>query len=105
MKYSEWVRQLADSPVTYEINPALVKMAQGWGVYVSTTDRSYMTADADGTRQWVTETEVPCTRCSDCDDEILPNDVQGRLGHLFTHHGWRMNGKQYDGKNNILGEL
>lgn len=105
MNHVEWLREMGSTAITYEINPAMIVMARDLPTYRGTTDRMYMSADSDGAMKWVTENKVPCTRCTACDDEILPDDLPARLGHLFSNHGWRMNGKQYDGKNNVIGEV
>lgn len=104
--HTKWSReQFAGSLKRYPIHPSLVKLAREWATYQSKTTRQYMSVDPNGMSSWVTEQDVPCARCAECDDEILVNDPTGRLGHLTGHHGWRMNGKRYDGQNQILEEL
>lgn len=103
---TNWVREaFSGSLRTYKVHPQLIAKAKAWPVYRSTTTRQYVRQDVDGFTAWVTETDVPCIRCRECDDEILVNDPTGRLGHLAQHHGWRMNGKRYDGQNNVVEEL
>lgn len=44
-------------------------------------------------------------RCTGCDEEVFPADETGVLRHMFTSHGYRMNGKRYDNQNKeITGE-
>lgn len=45
-----------------------------------------------------------CEQCPDpeCGGAIIPAGVEGRLSHLMSHHGWRMNGRRYDNQNVLL---
>jgi hypothetical protein len=49
-------------------------------------------------RPWV------CERCPDpeCGGAIIPAGTDGRLAHLMTCHGWRMDGRRYDNQNVLL---
>jgi hypothetical protein len=103
---TRWSREaFSGSLRTFKVHPGLVDLARTWPTYRDATTRQYMKQDDFGQSVWVTEVDVPCVRCTDCDDEILVNDPTGRLGHLAQFHGWRMNGKRYDGQNNVLEEL
>jgi len=103
---TRWTREaFSGSLKTYKVHPGLIALARTWPTYRDTTTRQYVKQDPDGGTVWVTETDVPCVRCRECDDEILVNDATGRLGHLTQNHGWRMNGCRYDGRNNLIEEL
>lgn len=88
----------------YDIAPALLERARALPVEPGTTDRRYPVVDEQGAYEIVEEKDAPCIRCKECGDMIFPDDFQARLGHLFTHHGWRMNGKRYDNHNNVIEE-
>jgi len=104
--HTRWTREGFEGPQKrYPIHPGLVRLAKELPTYRSTTTRQFMTSGEDGSLTWVVEKDIPCSRCVECEDEILVNDPTGRLGHLMLNHGWRMNGKRYDGQNQILEEL
>lgn len=46
---------------------------------------------------------VPAVRCYADDVIVHPNTLAGRVAHLTMHHGWRMNGLQYDNQNRVIG--
>lgn len=52
-------------------------------------------------RSW----EIERCPLEDCGGAIAPPDLDGRLAHLLTCHGWRADGRQYDNRNNLLREL
>jgi hypothetical protein len=47
----------------------------------------------------------PCERCPDCGGAMVPPGLAGRLAHLMTEHGWRMDGRQYGNRNELLNDL
>lgn len=53
-------------------------------------------------------TEKTCQRCTqeDCGQMIQGGEdlQQGIMIHLLSSHGYRMNGKQYDNHNRMIGE-
>jgi hypothetical protein len=46
----------------------------------------------------------PAEQCPDCEGTFLPG-LDGRLSHLMTEHGWRMDGRRFDNRNQLLEEL
>lgn len=89
----------------YPIPPALLEKARALPVYPSTTTLQYLQVDEDGAIGKVELPDHPCIRCAECDEMIMPDDFQTRLGHLFLHHGWRMNGKRYNSNNHLIEAL
>jgi hypothetical protein len=71
------------------IHPGLVQKA-------ITMEATADTATDSLGRQW------PCERCPDCDGVIVPVGVEGRLHHLMLEHGWRMDGRRFSNRNELL---
>lgn len=68
------------------IHPKLLEMAEEWPVTQSTYGNG-----------------IPCDRCEECDGAIAPaSTTQDRLAHLLQCHGWRMDGRRFSNKNEIL---
>lgn len=67
--------------------PALLELARIWPTY---TD----------------DNPVPVLqlRCGepDCERQIFPPDLQGRVQHLITGHGFRMDGRAFDNHNRLV---
>ena len=47
--------------------------------------------------------QMRAKRCSDCREVIYPPSTAGRLGHLMRSHGFRMDGRQFNGRNELIG--
>lgn len=71
------------------LDPGLKVLAMEWELY----------EDAPTPMSRVFLGEVPIHRCRQCDAMVYPEDFSGRLGHLLREHGYRMNGRRYDGRN------
>lgn len=84
--------------------PELVALAQKWPTYLGASERTGKTMSADGTLGDFGPVEVAVLRCERCHDEIYPADLSGRLGHLTLAHGYRMDGRQFDGRNRQIGD-
>ena len=82
----------SENSVTYDIHPALVKIAGQMETY----------ADTARTKSG---TVYQVHRCKECTGVVVPADLEGRLAHLMLEHGWRMNGKRYDNHNVLQEEL
>lgn len=98
----------------WEIAPGLLALAASWATYEDLTERPCqgpdgaplpfapdcdLPHDADGRHQ------AFVTRCRACGEEIYPADQNGRLRHLLTSHGFRMDGRQFDNHNMELGRV
>lgn len=82
--------------VNQDIAPELVELARRLPVYDST-----YTARQGRPPERVS-IQAPCRRCTECDCVIWPDDLIGRISHLTTMHGYRMNGRRYDNQNQEL---
>lgn len=76
---------------TYEdlLDPGLVQLAMELELY----------QDAPTPMSRIFLGDVPIHRCRQCRAMVFPEDFAGRLGHLLLEHGYRMNGRRYDGQN------
>ena len=84
------------------IAPALVALAERWEVYPSSFDMVSATVVDGEIVKTVTVTE--CERCKACDVALVPPaDPQRVLRHLLAFHGYRMDGRQFDNANNLIG--
>lgn len=75
-----------------EISPDLYDLARRWPTYWSTF------ADAVGTNR-------RCARCKNC-HELIPETkpaVQGIVMHVMRSHGYRMDGRQFNNRNEQIG--
>lgn len=70
--------------MTIAMHPALLALAERWPTYV----------DDDGD-----------TRCTDCDQMIytVQYGSSAPLVHLLHGHGYRMDGRQYNNVNEVIG--
>lgn len=75
-----------------EVHPLLVEKAEKLAAVPFTA------TDSLG-RPWA------CERCPDCDGAIIPPGTDGRLAHLMREHGWRMDGRRFDNRNQLLEAL
>ena len=75
-----------------DLAPSLVARARTWATYRGTL------ADGRLFDQW-----GPVVRCRACDARILPHDLAGRVGHLTGSHGYRMDGRRFNDKNEEVG--
>jgi hypothetical protein len=93
----------------WEIAPGLYELAEKWQTYADVTERACqglpfrprcdLEHDAAGRHKAV------ITRCMACQEEIYPADQIGILRHLFTSHGFRMDGRQFNNRNEELGRV
>lgn len=72
----------------FEIAPALLCRARSLPVVYDLIERP---RQLGGGQMWV-------KRCVDCGDMIYPPSTTGRLGHLMQGHGYRMDGRRFDGE-------
>lgn len=68
----------------WTVHPDLVRLADAWET----------TVDAD-------VPPIYGLRCGDesCGQQIFPPDRMGRIGHLMSSHGYRLDGTSYDNHN------
>lgn len=92
-----YVLTVGDDGVNTDIHPGLVARAAAWHCYPSTA-RSWVGTDRETRRQ----VDLYCVRCSQCDGQILPADLAGRIAHLTLEHGYRMDGLRYDNHNEVI---
>src|SRR5215831_9557567 len=81
----------AAEPVTGinpKISPALVCLARHLPVACDLIERP---GQLGGGPMWV-------KRCAACGDVVYPPSLLGRLGHLLSSHGYRMDGRRFDGE-------
>lgn len=85
-----------------DIAPALIELANGWPVRWDTTTRPVRTTTAGRVTGGET---VAITRCVACGEEIFHGDghLVGTLRHLMNSHGYRMDGRQFDNQNRLVG--
>jgi hypothetical protein len=79
--------------INQDIAESLVALARTW----PTVESTY--AAKQGIPPDRYSVDVPCQRCVACECVIVPDDLVGRLAHLTSMHGYRMNGKRYDNQN------
>lgn len=86
----------------YEIDQRLLKLANEWSVYWEDVERP-VRRTASGVE--IGGDCVKITRCADCKEEIFSGDghVIGAVRHLLTSHGYRMDGRQFDNRNRLVG--
>jgi hypothetical protein len=89
---------------TTEIAQCMYDLANTWPVYWVDTERPGVVSAADITPgpRYVEK----ITRCERCDEEIYFQDVghlSGVVRHLLNSHGYRMDGRQFDNQNRLVG--
>lgn len=77
----------------FEVSPRLLCLAKRLPVVYDEIERP---AQLGGGTMWV-------KRCADCGDVIYPPSTAGRLGHLMAGHGFRMDGRQFNARNELIG--
>ena len=80
-----------------DLAPELVAAAAVLPTVPSTFDRTVGETQAE--RRRVT---TECVRCTDDDVVIWPDDLVQRVAHLTLCHGYRMDGRRYDGANQVV---
>jgi hypothetical protein len=110
------VRPLHYDPAFPEcrVAPALLALAEDWELYPDETETlcmawttgrvcdGYGLDEPDpGGRHFHT---VPVDRCRECGEAVIP-DAAGRLAHLLTSHGYRMDGRRFDNHNVEVGRV
>lgn len=79
--------------MNFQISPRLRCLARRLPV---THDLIERPAQLGGGPMWV-------KRCAACGDMIFPPSSAGRLSHLMGAHGFRMDGRQFDARNELIG--
>lgn len=89
----------------YAPAPELVELADRWATYLGASERTGKAIDPAAGLIDVGPVEVAVLRCSSCHEEIYPPDQTGRVGHLLRSHGYRMDGRQFDDQNRLIGDV
>lgn len=87
----------------YAPAPELVALAGRWATYLGASERTGRRV-VDGRLVEIPPVEVAVLRCTACHDEVYPADISGVLAHLMAGHGYRMDGRQYDNRNRLIGD-
>jgi hypothetical protein len=87
---------VTEEGINQDIAESLVELARHWPTYPSTYQAK------QGRPPERVSVAMPCRRCTACDCVVLPDDLAGRLAHLTSMHGYRMNGRRYDNENRLL---
>ena len=89
----------------FEISGVLYERAISWPVYWDATERPVRAVRTGVIAP--AKRSVPILRCRDCDEEIFggegPSALEPTVRHLLTSHGYRMDGRQFDNRNNEVG--
>jgi hypothetical protein len=97
--YDPYRIEVDEEGINKDIARALIELARTWPTHMDhASSQTGFPGDED--RRTVT---VPCERCNECDGRIFPENLEGRLHHLFLEHGYRMDGSQFNGKNELVG--
>lgn len=86
----------------FEIAPDLLALAARWPTYPSTSVHVYVQMIHGDSRR--VEELVRITRCCMCHEEIYAADAGHQVvAHLLMSHGYRMDGRQWNGRNELIG--
>lgn len=86
----------------FEIDPCLHDLAARWSWYWDSSIHRTIVATPDGLAQ-LSET-VRVRRCCACHEEIYDAGAgSGIIAHLMLSHGYRMDGRQWNGRNELVG--
>ncbi len=86
----------------YEIAPELMALAGRWPHYPSSSVHVYLKAAAAGYER--VEELVDVRRCCVCHEEIYAAEASIQVvAHLMLSHGYRMDGRQWNGQNQLVG--
>jgi hypothetical protein len=88
----------------FDIEPALIDLAARWPTYPTTTVHGYIVADRQGGIRLAQQTAA-VRRCCRCHEEVerAPDGGLQVLGHLLRSHGYRMDGRQWSDRNELIG--
>lgn len=86
-----------------EIAPSLIELARHWPTYPSSSVHVHLQADPRGGYERV-EQLVDVRRCCMCHEEVYAAEHgQQVLAHLMLSHGYRMDGRQWNDRNELVG--
>lgn len=87
----------------FEIAPELITLARRWPKYRTTGVHMYVCITPQGEAQRVEEV-VDIHRCCQCHEEIYAaSEGHQVVAHLLLSHGYRMDGRQWNGRNELIG--
>jgi len=86
----------------FDIAPELVALAGRWPTYPTTSVHVYVKVTSAGPERVQELAEV--IRCCVCHEEIYAADHGHQVvAHLLLSHGYRMDGRQWNGRNELIG--
>lgn len=86
----------------FEIAPELIALARRWPLYSTTGVHIYVHLTPDGAQR--VEETVDIRRCCLCHEEVYAaSEGQQVVAHLLLSHGYRMDGRQWNGRNELIG--
>lgn len=86
----------------FEIAPALIKLADRWPLYRTTGVHIYVHLTRDGAQR--VEEVMDIQRCCLCHEEVYAaSEGHQVVAHLLLSHGYRMDGRQWNGRNELIG--
>jgi hypothetical protein len=84
-----------------ELAPRLWDLMRSWPIFTDDTDRpcpACLEMARQG-RECPVRIAAVCHRCRHCEEEIYPYSETGIFRHMFTSHGYRMDGRRFDNQN------
>lgn len=89
-------------PAEFELDPSLGALADRWSWYWDQSEHRYVEITSRGMAQRVEPIAV--RRCCACHEEIYwAGPGLGIVAHLLLSHGYRMDGRQFDNRNELIG--
>jgi hypothetical protein len=86
----------------HQIDPSLITLADKWSWYWDQSEHRYVEVTPRGMAKRVES--IPVRRCCACHEEIYFGGAGlGIVGHLLLSHGFRMDGRQWNNQNELIG--
>lgn len=82
-----------------EIAECVYRLAERWSWYWDKSEHRTLVATAGGVRQQSQVVDV--RRCCACHEEIF--GATGVVAHMMLSHGYRMDGRQFNNRNELIG--
>lgn len=85
-----------------EIDPSLYELAERWSWYWDSSIHMRIVNTPSGLHQL--NEPIKVRRCCACHEEIYDQGAgSGIVAHLMLSHGYRMDGRQWNGRNELVG--